>query len=67
MDPARAASMSDPDRNPFFRRHWAEPATRPPPAVTLTDRAHPTPEQIGLHLRDTWRQERASGQKGKFA
>jgi hypothetical protein len=67
MDPARAAAMSDPELNRWFRRRWAEPATRPPPAVTLANRAHSTPEQIGLQLREVWRQERAGRQKGKPA
>jgi len=62
MYPARAAAMSDPEQNRWFRRRWAEPAKRPPPAVTLADRAHPTPEQIGLHLQEAWRQERDRGQ-----
>ena len=65
MDPARAAAMSDPERNPWFRRRWAEPATRPPPTVSPADRVYPTPEQIGLDLMETWRQERRRGQKAK--
>lgn len=65
MDPARAASMSDPEQNPWFRRRWAEPATRPPPAATLNDWVHTTPEQIGLQLLEAWRQERNRGQKAK--
>ena len=66
MDPARAAAMSDPDRNPFFRRHWVEPAARPPTAIRQDIALEPF-EQIGLQLRETWRQERAGGQKGKSA
>ncbi len=67
MDPARAAAMSDPELNRWFRRRWVELSTLPAPAASRADRAHATPEQIGLHLREVWRQERASGQKGKPA
>jgi hypothetical protein len=70
MDPARAAAMSDPEKNRWFRRRWAEPVTRNPQplsAVIRADRTHTSPEQIGLHLREAWRQARSRGQKGKSA
>ncbi len=65
MDPARAAAMSDPDLNRWFRRRWAERATRPPAAASRADRFHPTPEQIGLDLMESRRQERNRGQKAQ--
>lgn len=67
MDPARAAAMSDPALNRWFRRRWVEPSTRPPPAASGADVVSTTPEQIGLQLREVWQQERSRGQKGKSA
>jgi hypothetical protein len=67
MDPARAAAMSDPELNRWFRRRWAEPATRPPPSAPVLDPLHTTPEQVRLQLLETWRLERSHGQKGKSA
>jgi len=71
MDAASAAAMSDPERNPLFRRRWLEPAG------SATGRAiaeHPGPDDdlavTGLELREQWRQERAlasgcgSGERG---
>lgn len=67
MDAARAAAMSDPERNRWFRRRWVELSILPAPAASRADRAHATPEQIGLQLREVWQQERSHGQKGKSA
>ena len=64
MDAATAAAMSDPERNRWFRRRWAEqrdagsgiPASTPTPApeiaVTLT----------GLALLAEWRRSRRCDQ-----
>lgn len=60
MDPARAAAMSDPDRNPLFRRHWVEPvAAKPRPAADAIPRD--TLEQSGLDLLLAWRRQKAEG------
>lgn len=61
MDAARAAAMSDPDRNRWFSRRWVEPVTTGPRAPWTGDpssRGQTTPEQLGRSLRDAWRQER---------
>ena len=58
MDAARAAAMSDPDRNPFFRRHWVEPvAAQRPPAVDPIEQ-EPV-KQTGLELLHLWRRQKA--------
>ena len=60
MDAARAAAMSDPDRNPLFRRHWVEPlAVKPPPAADAIPR-DPL-GQSGLDLLLAWRRQKAEG------
>jgi hypothetical protein len=38
MDAARMAAMSDPDRNPHFRRRWGPPDLRSGPRVVATTR-----------------------------
>ena len=57
MDPARAAAMSDPKRNPWFRRRWVDVEASQqlagpgvPPAVQI--------EQTGHDLLALWRQAR---------
>jgi len=42
MDAAAAAAMSDPDRNPHFRRRWSEAS-----AGGVSDCADPANGQIG--------------------
>lgn len=60
MDAARAASMSDPDRNPSFRRQWVEPvAVKPRPAIDAIP--HDALEQSGLDLLLAWRRQRVEG------
>ena len=57
MDPATAAAMSDPARNPLFRRRWLEgdapvvPRPAPPNAPSAED-------LDGLALLLAWRRER---------
>lgn len=60
MDAARAAAMSDPDRNPLFRRHWVEPVavTHRPTADAIP---HDPLEQSGLDLLLAWRRQKAEG------
>lgn len=58
MDAASAAAMSDPERNPAFRRRWQDqpghlvhanaPAQKPDDAI----------EQTGRALLEQWRRER---------
>ena len=64
MDPATAAAMSDPDRNPRFRRRWTEP-----PGIAKSNRPRtPEPdkalEQAGSAVREQWRHERARQSPG---
>jgi hypothetical protein len=52
MDAASAAAMSDPDRNPHFRRRWQEP-----PAKTTLDPPRPPAGAlgpVGHALLDAW-------------
>ena len=52
MDAATAAAMSDPDRNPMFRRRWRA-AT--PVAVLVTPRSTTSAVgPIGLALIEAW-------------
>ncbi|GEM_PF-4986981 len=60
MDPARAAAMSDPELNRWFRRRWVEPeAVKPWPANDAIP-GHPL-EQTGLDLLHAWRRQKAEG------
>lgn len=61
MDPASAAAMSDPDRNPHFRRRWREqrpslPWPRvwetPAPPADSNDRRLPVERWDNLPLKD---------------
>ena len=56
MDAASAAAMSDPDRNPWFRRRWSEPSD-----IVQRRQGPPEPnealDQIGSALREQWRRE----------
>lgn len=51
MDAARAAAMSDPECNPFFRRHWIEPPHALPARVQAVDDL----ELTGQALLEEWR------------
>jgi hypothetical protein len=60
MDAAAAAAMSDPERNPAFRRRWWDAATRAHVCVVtagpdLDDNLAAT----GRELLEQWRRERA--------
>ena len=54
MDAARAAAMSDPDRNGLFRRRWHEPPHMPPVRVQAVEDI----ELTGRALLDEWRRMR---------
>ena len=62
MDAARAAAMSDPDQNRWFRRRWVEAAPHAPaqspvePATDLDFRL------LGQELLAAWRRERGAAQ-----
>jgi hypothetical protein len=60
MDTATAAAMSDPERNPAFRRRWQDGPRAPrwssPPAVVEPGDAV---ELTGRELLERWRRERA--------
>jgi hypothetical protein len=60
MDPARAAAMSDPERNGFFRRRWAEPPHKPPVCIQAVDDI----ELTGRALLDEWRRMRSRERVG---
>lgn len=59
MDAADAARMSDPDRNPHFRRRWAENGVRHAsmPTMCAGDDLGP----IGLALLEAWRRKQQAG------
>ena len=58
MDAAAAAAMSDPQRNPAFRRRWQDQ----PDHLARTDAPAPKPddalELTGRALLEQWRRER---------
>ena len=59
MDTARAAAMSDPDQNRWFRRRWVEAA---PHAATERVAERGAELDVGLlgpELLASWRRERA--------
>ena len=59
MDAAAAAAMSDPERNPKFRRRWQDPPREPgwtPPADLEPEDAV---ELTGRELLEQWRRDRA--------
>jgi hypothetical protein len=60
MDAATAAAMSDPERNPAFRRRWQEIGTPPQPHDDAPQRAQDALELTGRELLEQWRRERAS-------
>ncbi|MBL6459398.1 hypothetical protein JMJ55_29205 [Belnapia sp. T6] len=58
MDAATAAAMSDPERNPAFRRRWQDVAS-PSPALGRPLAAQDDLELTGRELLEQWRRERA--------
>jgi hypothetical protein len=59
MDAAVAAAMSDPERNPAFRRRWQETCT---PQQRHDEVPRPAPDMLeltGRALVEQWRRERA--------
>jgi hypothetical protein len=65
MDAAAAAAMSDPERNPKFRRRWqaappCEPERYPPQSLEPGDAV----ELTGRELLEEWRRERARRKAG---
>jgi MYXO-CTERM domain-containing protein len=58
IDAAAAARMSDPDRNPHFRRRWDEKATASARSPAPGTDGHLGP--IGLALLEAWRRKRQS-------
>jgi hypothetical protein len=62
MDTAAAAAMSDPERNRWFRRRWAERVVRrPDPAGP--EQGTPGLDLLGRELLAAWRRERAAGRE----
>lgn len=58
MDAASAAAMSDPRRNPSFRRRWQEPADYPASLEAPTPTPEVALEATGRALLEQWRRER---------
>ena len=62
MDAAAAAAMSDPDRNPLFRRRWREAGDVVAPRPAPPD--HRARDALdGLALLLAWRRERRREQR----
>jgi hypothetical protein len=60
MDAATAAAMSDPERNPAFRRRWQDAGTPPQPPTPKPDPKRDPLELAGHELLKQWRQDRMS-------
>jgi hypothetical protein len=60
MDAAAAAAMSDPDRNPHFRRRWREQAS--PRVIQVIAPSRETLGAIGIALVEAWRREQVRQQ-----
>ncbi len=58
-DAASAAAMSDPRRNPSFRRRWQEPLDRSTSSESPTPSPEVALEITGRALLEQWRRERA--------
>jgi hypothetical protein len=56
MDAATAAAMSDPERNPLFRRRWQEQLSEPvlPWPEEPDDDMEPTSHALLLRWRQAW-------------
>lgn len=59
-DAAAAAAMSDPERNPKFRRRWHEAYIPSQPSASQAATAENAVELTGRELLEQWRRERAS-------
>jgi len=59
MDAATAAAMSDPDRNKWFRRRWADSSHPPKQAPGRSPQPPAALELTGYALLEQWRSERA--------
>jgi hypothetical protein len=55
MDAAAAAAMSDPDRNPHFRRLWQEQVLRPPRVIPAGSPPSDKLGTLGVALIEAWR------------
>ena len=60
MDAARAAMMSDPERNGFFRRRWSEPVLENPRPIVEQSKSAPL-EMTGRDLLPLWRHKTVQG------
>ena len=60
MDAAAAAAMSDPERNPAFRRRWQEACTPSDPLAGGPPAEQDAVELSARELLEQWRRERAS-------
>ncbi len=58
MDAAAAARMSDPDRNPHFRRQWAEDRDSAQPSDAPVAPAAEPLEQAATDIHLAWRTTR---------
>ncbi len=64
-DAAAAAAMSDPERNRWFKRRWAD---ADPALYPIEPESSPGPqslELIGSELLAAWRRERANQEAGR--
>ncbi len=59
MDAATAAAMSDPERNPAFRRRWREALDESAAPQRPVHEPATSIERTGRELLDQWRQDRA--------
>ena len=59
MDAATAAAMSDPERNPAFRRRWQEAPEEPATPHRPVHEPAASLERAGRELLDEWRRDRA--------
>src|SRR3954447_7967499 len=57
MDAASAAAMSDPDRNPAFRRRWQDAHTRPELPTQRPKSGQDALELTGRELLEQWRRD----------
>ena len=57
MNAASAAAMSDPRRNPSFRRRWQEQLDRSASSRAPTPRPEVALEMTGRALLEQWRRE----------
>jgi hypothetical protein len=65
MDAATAAAMSDPERNPAFRRRWHEQPDHHVPVQAPTPMPEVALEVTGRALLELWRQERRRHEGGR--